>query len=78
MSNDYQKQRQLEERAMPMWQLRAVRNGVIRTCINCEHWEGNVVNAEKRKEECRLAPGQRPPALVLVLGCDAWQQEIPF
>ena len=78
MSNDYQKQRQLELRARPLWQLRAIGNGSLRTCINCEHWEGNNVAAEKRKEECRLAPGSRPPAMVIVLGCDSWQQEIPF
>ena len=74
--NSITRQRQLEERAMPLWQLRAIRQGTIRTCINCEHWAPNSASAAP--EECVLAPGCRPPAVVLVLGCDSWMQEIPF
>jgi hypothetical protein len=65
------KQQKLEERAMPLWQLRAIRRGLIRTCINCDYWTHD-------KEECKLAPGQRPPVTIIVLGCDAWMEEIPF
>lgn len=66
-----EKQKTLEKRAMPVWQLLAVRRGVIRTCINCDFFK-------KGTEECEKAPGQRPPASVIALGCDSWQEEIPF
>lgn len=69
--NDIHKQRRLERQAMPLWQLRAIRMGAIRTCLNCDSYIKDV-------EECKRAPGQRPPAIVLVLGCDAWIEEIPF
>lgn len=71
MNDDIQKQLEREKIIMPMWQLLAVRRGVIRTCINCDNWE-------KQKEECKLAPGQRPPVIVIVYGCQAWMEEIPF
>lgn len=44
---------------------------VWRTCINCE-------NFDKTSEGCRRAKGARPPAEVIVYGCDAWVDDIPF
>lgn len=74
----YEQQRRLEKRAMPIWQMLALQNGVIRSCLNCEHWRGNSIDGTERIEECRLAPGSRPPATVIVLGCDSWDMDIPF
>ena len=65
------KRQELEQAAMPIWQLRAVRMGVIRTCINCENF--NIDGGEL----CTLWRS-RPPAKVIVYGCDKWQEEIPF
>lgn len=77
--NDIAKQRQLEVRAMPVAQLRAIRLGTYRTCINCESWGPNVIKkGDAPVEECTKAPGMRPPALVIVLGCDEWVEDIPF
>lgn len=67
----YQKQRELEKRAMPIWQVRALREGSIRSCCNCEQFN-------RQTELCLIAGDQRPPALVIALGCDSWEQEIPF
>jgi len=44
---------------------------IVRSCLNCE-------NFDKRKEQCDLAPGQRPPAEILVYGCIKWEMLIPF
>ena len=71
-AQDSVKQLDLEKKAIPLWQLRALRAGVIRSCINCEHF------VPLPTEQCELAPGQRPPANVIALGCDSWLQEIPF
>ena len=65
------KQLDLEQAAMPIWQLRAIRSGVIRTCINCENFD------LQGGELCKLWQS-RPPARVIVLGCDKWLEEIPF
>lgn len=67
----YQKQVELERRAMPIWQLRAMREGAIRSCINC-------VQYNKKTEGCLIAGDQRPPAIVIALGCDSWEMDIPF
>lgn len=45
--------------------------GLLRSCINCEHWIGG------KTEMCRLA-NQRPPATVIVTGCAAHTDNIPF
>lgn len=67
----YRKQLEREKVAMPIWQLRALREGSIRSCCNCEQFN-------KKTEGCLLGGDQRPPALVIALGCDSWEQEIPF
>ncbi len=59
-----------EIRAMPIAQLRALRRGTIRSCCNCDLFNIST-------EVCKIA-GSRPPALVIVLGCDSWIEEIPF
>lgn len=65
------KQRQLELRAMPLAQLRSIRLGTWRTCINCDSWL-------QATEGCKKASGARPPAAVIVIGCDNWIEKIPF
>ena len=61
----------LEERAMPLAQVRAIRRGSWRTCVNCDQFN-------KETEGCKFANGSRPPAMVIVMGCDSWVEEIPF
>ena len=65
------KRQRLEKSAMPIWQLRAMENGCLRSCINC-------VSFNKPTEGCLNAGGQRPPAMVIALGCDSWEMDIPF
>jgi len=65
------KQLKLEERAMPILQLRALRRGVLRSCLNCDHY----ITAS---EGCGIGGGARPPAMVIFLGCDSWVEQIPF
>lgn len=45
--------------------------GLLRSCVNCEHWSG------AKTELCSLA-NQRPPATVIVTGCPAHTDNIPF
>ena len=47
-----------------------VDNFLWQTCINCENWD-------KDKELCEKW-GVRPPAKVIVNGCDDWFVDIPF
>jgi len=60
-----------EALALPVWQIRALRRGLIRSCLNCD-------NFNEATEGCAKAQGNRPPALVIVLGCDQWIEDIPF
>ncbi len=39
-------------------------------CVNCEHFDNGP-------DICLLA-NQRPPAKVIVSGCDKWVDDIPF
>lgn len=52
----------------------AQRRGIIRSCINCDHFK------EKEGEICARFPGyeMRPPARVIALGCVSWVEVIPF
>jgi hypothetical protein len=59
-----------EEKALPLWQLRALRRGLLRSCLNCDYFT-------EATEVCRLA-NSRPPVKVLVLGCSQWIEMIPF
>lgn len=69
---DSVRQGQVERRAMPVWQIRALNGGFLRSCINCQ-------NFSQQHEECLLVvPPTRPPAYIIVLGCDSWEHEIPF
>lgn len=43
----------------------------LRSCLFC-------ANFVEKHEGCRLANGQRPPARVIVQGCDSYDEEIPF
>jgi hypothetical protein len=43
-------------------------SGTIRSCVNCEGLT---------KQGCSVAQ-QMPPPEVIMKGCDAWDQKIPF
>lgn len=45
-----------------------VRQGAVSTCLNCVNWNG---------ECCTLAKTVPPPE-VLVFGCPAWDNTLPF
>lgn len=47
-----------------------VRNFLLSSCLNCEHWD-------KKPEQCRKF-GMKPPLEVIVYGCAEWEQDIPF
>lgn len=44
----------------------------FQSCITCEHFD-------EKNENCKIV-NQRPPARVIVFGCDSWynKDEIPF
>lgn len=47
-------------------------DAATKTCLNCEHFF-------EKNELCRFnGINQRPPARVIVTGCPAHQDEIPF
>lgn len=52
----------------------AIRRGITRSCINCDHFK------EEKGEICTAFPGYetRPPARVIALGCPSWVETIPF
>lgn len=45
-------------------------NGYFTTCLNCDHWQDNP-------ELCKKF-NQRPPAKVIVVGCEEHSDSIPF
>ena len=45
--------------------------GLLRNCINCAHWSG------AKTEICGLFK-MRPPATVIVTGCNEHTDNIPF
>jgi hypothetical protein len=49
--------------------------GLFRSCLNCEHWikEGAPLNPET----CGLYKS-RPPARIIVTGCESHSDNIPF
>lgn len=62
-----------------------VERGVLPSCVNCELWGENANHALKLKPNPQLHPnevctlwGQRPPAKVIVVGCDRHVPDIPF
>jgi hypothetical protein len=46
----------------------AIKGYFVRTCLNCDNF---------KNELCTLA-NQRPPAKIIVFGCDSHSDEIPF
>lgn len=42
--------------------------GTHKNCVNCEHFV---------KDVCELA-GQTPPPRIIVVGCEHWDEGIPF
>lgn len=49
-----------------------IQEGVMRSCINCEHWSTKGNNFV-----CSLA-NKTPPPETLVFGCESWNFNIPF
>ena len=41
-------------------------------CLNCDHYDGD------ENEGCILADHRSPPAKVMVVGCELWEDSIPF
>jgi hypothetical protein len=72
LDQDSAKRRKLEQQATALWQVQALRAGCLRSCLNCDNY------THDKREGCKLADGSRPPAIVIVLGCDSWVPEIPF
>lgn len=68
---DNTKQRQIEKRAMPVWQQMALKQGSLRSCVNCFNFTHDI-------EGCKLANNTRPPAMIVAIGCDKWEMDIPF
>lgn len=62
-----------------------VENGILPSCISCEHWGMNQTTIQRgpdgtkppKEEVCRLY-SMRPPAEVIVMGCDQWEWDLPF
>jgi len=71
LEDDRQRLERVQKAALPIWQLKAMEAGCLRSCINCEHFT-------KSSEGCAIAGESRPPAMVIALGCDSWMHEIPF
>ena len=67
---EQERRMKLEQQAIAIWQSVALQRGLLRSCVNCIHFN--------KDETCALAPGQRPPAMVIVLGCNKWEDDIPF
>ena len=63
--------KELRDVVIPLWQLEAMKTGLIRSCVNC-------INFDLKAEGCNLANGQRPPATVIALSCPKWDWDIPF
>jgi hypothetical protein len=54
----------------------ALDQGLFRSCLNCEHWTGETPQYEP-PEHCRKFRA-RPPARIIVTGCDEHSDNIPF
>ena len=44
--------------------------GAIRSCLNCDLWRDDPQICEKF--------GERPPAIVIVFGCESHLTDVPF
>lgn len=51
--------------------------GLFRSCLNCTHWTGETPQYGEPPESCRLYRA-RPPARIIVTGCDEHTDFIPF
>lgn len=54
----------------------ALDQGLFRSCLNCQHWTGENPTAVPA-ESCSLFRA-RPPARIIVTGCDSHSDQIPF
>jgi hypothetical protein len=55
--------------------------GLFRSCLNCEHWNGEQapgVTLNYPPETCRKYGNMRPPARIIVTGCEGHSDNIPF
>lgn len=55
--------------------------GLFRSCYNCEHWiegtqQGSLLKFEDR-QKCKKF-NARPPTKIIVTGCEAHTDNIPF
>lgn len=58
----------------------ALDQGLFRSCLNCANWNGEQAPGVKlvhKPETCRLN-GLRPPARIIVTGCECHSDNIPF
>lgn len=58
----------------------ALDQGLYRSCLNCQNWNGEQapgVKLAQPPETCRLN-GQRPPAKIVVTGCECHTDNIPY
>jgi len=60
---------QIRETRVPIHK-RMIIDQVFRSCLNCEHFDSGL-------ELCMLA-NARPPAQVIVYGCQKWEADVPF
>lgn len=58
----------ITEDEIKRYQKHCVQNGAWHSCLNCDWWIG---------EQCSFFEA-RPPAEVIVHGCEYWEQKIPF
>lgn len=53
--------------------------GLFRSCLNCEHWTGDDPKQILHPPEtCAKFGYQRPPARIIVTGCEAHSDIIPY
>jgi len=67
-NSDYKQAQKGIQQALPY----LVENGIVRSCINCEHFR-----SRDDLGYCDVAK-QTPPPKVIFYGCPAWEMEIPF
>lgn len=66
--NPFNQFRNSEARAF--FQDELIHRGIWTTCLNCEHWD----QAPRICQQYQSTP----PDHVIVVGCPAWQETIPF
>lgn len=74
--------KEFTERGQQAYQREAVRRVFWRCCLNCDHWDDGKVTPgtgqQPRPEGCSKFGGQKPPAEIILMGCDSHEESIPF